>query len=178
MCRVDQHVVPDSCLPARAYGPAHRAATAIAAGDRAEAWFQIRYRSAASGTQGAGIVVRRFAESTLFGLYEVNGPTDQEAVSVYQAVQRNRRQIVEWEGRFGVRADGTSGQQNLVAAAVSTYEASIGDPTLVTLLDPAKGALLAWRHALCKLNSKVIIGASVGGSAGSAANDQAWSRAA
>lgn len=37
---------------------------------------------------------------------------------------------------------------------------------------------IAWRHALCKLNSIVIIGASVGGSAGSAANYQAWSRAA
>lgn len=37
---------------------------------------------------------------------------------------------------------------------------------------------IAWRHALCKLHSIVIIGASVGGSAGSAANYQAWSRAA
>ncbi len=47
---------------------------AITAGDRAEAWYQIRYQS--NNSPFPGLIARRLADGTLFGLYPATGMTE------------------------------------------------------------------------------------------------------
>ena len=121
---------------------------ALAAGDRAEAWFQIRYainylgRKVSQGialntvpprpggtseqdmfNQGIdkGWAKRRFAESQLFGLYDdASNVQLPEAKQVFQMLERHRSDIVNYEKTYGVTPDGSAPTRgNQVAAAAS-----------------------------------------------------------
>lgn len=57
---------------------------AILDGNRAEAWYQIRYQSNGGSSVGQGIANRRYRESDMFGLYD-NAPLGEaEARQVYR----------------------------------------------------------------------------------------------
>ena len=79
-------------------------------GDRAEAWFQIRYDSNGGASQRVGIAKRRFYESSLFGLSaDLSNPTVPEAQGAYQLLTRKRSEIMAYEALWGLNPDGTVG---------------------------------------------------------------------
>ncbi|PYV83767.1 MAG: hypothetical protein DMG05_25540, partial [Acidobacteria bacterium] len=72
---------------------------ALKDGNRAEAWFEIRYRSNADGQHAS----RRYQESDLFSLYD--GPTGfptsvDEAIQVVRMFRRHQNDIETYEGSF------------------------------------------------------------------------------
>ncbi|CTP92000.1 hemolysin related protein [Xanthomonas translucens pv. poae] len=84
---------------------------AVAAGDRAEAWFEMRYNAwGSNATAEAGLRKRRVMESELFGLYnDPNNVTAEEALSTYRTYQQHRDRINPDETRWGVDVDGNPG---------------------------------------------------------------------
>ncbi len=65
--------------------------TAIEEGNRAEAWFQIRYGSNGGSSASDGIAKRRYYESELFGVFANNNtPTVKEAKDFYRVWQENK----------------------------------------------------------------------------------------
>ncbi len=100
---------------------------ALLDGDRAEAWYQIRYVS--NGDQLPGIAKRRYQESELFGLYDnpagISGTS--EAASAYRMYSKHRAEIFTYEARYGERPDGGAGSQgNMINAANIDYPTSVG----------------------------------------------------
>jgi Ca2+-binding RTX toxin-like protein len=77
--------------------------SAIRNGNRAEAWFQIRYASNADLIQSK----RRYAESTLFGLYQNPASvSEDEAESAYRMFQSHRDAIFRYEQQWEVGTRG------------------------------------------------------------------------
>ena len=127
---------------------------AIRDGNRAEAWFQIRYN--ALGTQDPrfvnGIAKRRYLESQIFGLYDdPNNVTAAEATSVFKMLQRHRKEIYDHEARFGEKFDGANGTRNMIAEgnADSNYSLVLDSfglqkiDTINQALDHGKSVLLS-----------------------------------
>ncbi|WP_439605021.1 hypothetical protein, partial [Shinella sp.] len=78
-------------------GPKLKAA--ILAGDRAEAWYEIRYNSNGSGH--AGIANRRYVEAEQFKLFASEGTaTTAEALDAGRMYAAHREKILSYEGRF------------------------------------------------------------------------------
>lgn len=122
-------------------------------GDRAEAWFQIRYESNSASQAAnirAGLAKRRFAEAQYIGPFaDPANPTPNEVHNVFLMLQKHREAIMSYEGKFGVPPNGlaaTSGNRIAMANAdlgAAVAFAGIGQiPTLVEALNPAKAALL------------------------------------
>ncbi len=149
------------------YSPSLR--NAIASGDRAEAWFQIRYDSnklakhyltgtltaeetAANGSftkgEDRGVAKRHFVEADVFGLYQdSNNVTLTEAKQAYQMLQKHREYIFKYEAGYGQTPDGLTGTRgDMIFAAnnSSTIVMNIvGVSTLLESFDPAKLVILA-----------------------------------
>lgn len=92
---------------------------AIQNGDRAEAWYEIRY-SSNSASQAAnirdGIAKRRYYEADTFGLFDEETPdNDLDAKGAFRTYTRHRVQIDAYDAQFGAQ----------VAAAISDYNTSI-----------------------------------------------------
>ena len=105
-------------------------------GDRAEAWYQIRYNSDYEPPNLAtGIAKRRYYESQVFGLYDnPNSLTVEDAAQVYQMFSLHRGTILAYEQHFGGE----------VAAANSDYQLTGSNQvqTLTQSLDPAAGVIV------------------------------------
>ncbi len=72
--------------------------SAVINGDRAEAWFQIRYDSNGGASRGIGIAKRRILESELFSLHKnPTSVTESEARDVFAMVQRHHDFILTEE---------------------------------------------------------------------------------
>jgi GH24 family phage-related lysozyme (muramidase) len=79
---------------------------AVADGQRAEGWFQIRYNSNGGAARGEGIAARRACEGSLFGLYE--SPTSvstAEAQAVLGSVAQHRGHLDGEEKAFPKAVD-------------------------------------------------------------------------
>ena len=75
----------------------------ILTGNRAAAWYEIRYNSNGGSSASAGIATRRFYESTLFGLYaDPSNPTLTESMQAYQVLQQHRQEILAYEAQYGL----------------------------------------------------------------------------
>ncbi|MEE9654214.1 hypothetical protein V4836_08600 [Kluyvera ascorbata] len=104
-------------------GPSLR--EAIRQGNRAEAWFEIRYNSNSirqSANIRAGIAKRRFMESQVFGLYD--NPQEvsaAEAKNIFRMLQNHRQKIMEYETEFGHAPDTDSPTNDRIAAANHDY---------------------------------------------------------
>lgn len=103
-----------------------RLSLALKSGNRAEAWFQIRYGSSDHGKNGLGVVARRYVDSQLFGLYaSPDAPTEAEAIQAYQMLTYHRAQIVGYEQQFGSNPYGSDPYgipaASQIAAANRTY---------------------------------------------------------
>jgi GH24 family phage-related lysozyme (muramidase) len=89
---------------------------AIQTGNRAEAWYQIRYGTnsdSQSDSVKVGLAKRRYFESQMFGLYDdQNGSvaTKDEAKKIYKMLTEHRLDILKYEGEwYGKGPDGSSG---------------------------------------------------------------------
>lgn len=128
--------------------------SAIRAGNRAEAWFQIRYKSLGDADPKFvyGIAKRRYVESQLFGLYDVPGsPTSStDAKSIYAMLTKHRQEILLYESKYGVPPDVTSAIRNTIALANSDprFSAPTTTQKLVDALTPARDAVVAWTKSL------------------------------
>jgi len=131
----------------------HALLDAIDIGDRAEAWYQLRYNCWGSNTQyEAGLRKRRLVEAQVLGLYD--DPADvapDEARSVFRMVTQHRDAIQAVERRYGETLDGQAGLRDLRAMANRDYPGVTGAfglvPTLRASLEPARLALLAQLRA-------------------------------
>jgi Ca2+-binding RTX toxin-like protein/GH24 family phage-related lysozyme (muramidase) len=126
---------------------------AIRDGNRAEAWFHIRYNSLGKIDQYVnGKAKARYLQSEVFGLYDdYNNVGTIEARSVFQMFQRHRKEIYDYENTYGERFDGRNGTRNMVSEGNNNanYQMVINFfllgsiDTINQALDSAKTALLA-----------------------------------
>ena len=104
-------------------GPSLR--EAIRQGNRAEAWFEIRYNSNSTRQSAkirSGIAKRRFMESQVFGLYD--NPQEvsaAEAKNIFRMLQNHRQTIMDYEAAFGHAPDTDSPTNDRIAAANHDY---------------------------------------------------------
>lgn len=126
----------------------HPVIDAIRDGDRAEAWYQLRYNC--WGTRAdmeGGLRKRRFAESEVFGLYDDPGnvPVD-DAANVYRMYRRRSAEIDRVERVFGVAMDGTEARPNRIAQANRDYPAVVADygavRTIADAMAPARTVMI------------------------------------
>lgn len=119
---------------------------AVRDGDRAEAWYQLRYQSWGSNSAAQkGLRKARFMEAQAFGLYDDASKVMQtEAENIYKMFQKHRDDIQSIETRWGVSLEGASADKshNVIAmgnkdyAQLTLVHGSI--PTIVEALEPAK----------------------------------------
>ncbi len=84
--------------------------TAIDNGDRAEAWYQIRYNAQTAIPEFQhGIANRRYAEAETFGLYDRENISLAEAKSVLQVFTKHKSDIETYETNFPVPSDSEHG---------------------------------------------------------------------
>jgi len=134
--------------PAR-NNPEHPIMDALREGNRAEAWFQMRYNcwgSAEAKFEG-GLRKRRFAEAHVFGLYDDPGNVSpEEARSVAQMHGLHRDEINRVEGAHGVSIGGDQAKRNRIAEANRDYPAIVREygsiQNIAESLEPARLALL------------------------------------
>lgn len=112
--------------------PEHAIMDAIRDGDRAEAWFQMRYNCWGGNNDAeAGLRKRRFAEAarSIFGMYHLH-----------------RDEIDRVERGFGVPVDGEVAQRNRIAQANRDYPALVNEygnvPNIADALAPARVVFL------------------------------------
>lgn len=97
--------------------------TAINAGDRAEAWFEIRYNSNGGESRNRGIAKRRYIESETFGLYAQSTPpasfqpTEEDSLKIFRMFNKHERRINHEENEFG--AGGTNDATGLANADIA-----------------------------------------------------------
>lgn len=128
-------------------GKEHPVMSAIREGDRAEAWYQLRYNCWGTRVEAeGGLRKRRFAEAQVFGLYD--DPTNvsaDEARNVVAMFNRHKSEIDRVEDRFGDSLDAPPAKPNRIAQANRDYPeltALYGRvPTLEAALAPARRAL-------------------------------------
>lgn len=147
-------------------GPGLR--NAIEMGNRAEAWFEIRYGSNSANQPDNirdGIAKRRYYEAEIFGLYDnPNNVSVAEAKQVLQMYTRHRDAIADYEARFGVGLDGQVGAVNNIDRANNDYGLSVFDgvDTLAQALKPARD-LFVYNYVTAKgyttdINGEVLVG--------------------
>jgi hypothetical protein len=77
---------------------------ALASGNRAQVWFEIRYGS--NGNQRAGLAARHYHDSQLFGLFSnPTSPSEPEVLQAYEMLTANRKTIITYEAIYGVDPD-------------------------------------------------------------------------
>lgn len=127
----------------------HPLMDALAAGDRVEAWFQLRYNCWGKATDlESGLRKRRLMEATVFGLYDDHAHIGiDEARRVCQMAERHRNEINLVEQRFGQTLAGVEGQRDLIAQANRDYPGIVSTwgevPTIREALAPAQAVLQA-----------------------------------
>ncbi|MFB6259422.1 MAG: hypothetical protein ABEK42_01695, partial [Thiohalorhabdaceae bacterium] len=119
---------------------------ALADGNRAEAWYEIRYNSNAGALSAdppniaEGIATRRYAESALFGLTDGDSPTKAEALETYRTFTQHRDTILAYEERY---RDEVSDAQALIDGAANRGGASLSVPTAQEAFQDARDKLVA-----------------------------------
>lgn len=127
----------------------HPLMAALAAGDRAEAWFQWRYNCWGHAADlEAGLRKRRLMEAAVFGLYDDPAHVGvDEARRVCGMVERHSGEINQVEQRFGQTLAGIEGQRDLIVQANRDYPGIVSTwgevPTIREALAPAHAALRA-----------------------------------
>ena len=127
----------------------HPLLEAVARGDRAEAWFQLRYNCWGNASDlEAGLRKRRLVESLVFGLYDdaTQVPLE-EARHVQQVIERHRDDINRIEQRFGQTLAGIEGQRDLIAQANRDYPGIVSTWGEVPTIREAMGPALRVLHA-------------------------------
>ncbi|MEL7030129.1 MAG: calcium-binding protein, partial [Pseudomonadota bacterium] len=108
---------------------------AVEDGDRAEAWFEIRYNTNGGASRSTGIAKRRYVESHLHSLYddvEADGSVSElQALQVFRMFTKHENRILQEEDLFGDPAGDAIGdlgaiesRSGLELGAVEAREAS------------------------------------------------------
>lgn len=88
-------------------GPKLKAA--IESGDRAEAWYEIRYNSNGGESAGTGLANRRYVEAETFGLFDRDGrATFAEAIQAGQMLARHHQTVLAYEASYDADAAGVT----------------------------------------------------------------------
>ncbi|MEM1103464.1 MAG: calcium-binding protein [Pseudomonadota bacterium] len=133
---------------------------AIDAGDRAEAWFEIRYNTNGGTSRSLGIAKRRYVESHIHSLYadvtpDADDVSELEALQIFRMFTKHENRILQEEGAFGDPAGAAPGDVAVISArtgadlgAVQGRGASFAlaqDELVETyaVLDPQEAAQLA-----------------------------------
>ena len=118
---------------------------ALQTGNRAEAWFEIRYGSNGGSSQSPGIAKRRFVESQVFGLYDTGAPSADAAKAVFSMLAKNRDVILTYDSQYGAPPDGSASTRNMIAEANNdaNLRAITTTQNLVNALTPARDAFIA-----------------------------------
>lgn len=133
---------------------AHPVVDALQEGDRAEAWFQLRYNCwGLRPDMEGGLRKRRFAESEIFGLFKDHTDVPvEDAAKVYTMYRENRAEIERVERRFGVTIDGVEARPNRIAQANRDYPDIIAMygpvSTISESLAPARSVLIGHLRTL------------------------------
>ncbi|MCL2831455.1 MAG: hypothetical protein FWD77_12090, partial [Betaproteobacteria bacterium] len=125
---------------------------ALATGNRAEAWYEIRCNSNEGGSRSPGIAKRRYLEAEFFGLYEnpSQPPSLAEVNQIYAMLQNHRSEIERNENAFGVHFDNTNSTRNMIAEGNQNFAAILNNlglvdqnriPTINEAFTPAYNAL-------------------------------------
>ena len=125
-------------------------ARALRDGNRAEAWYEIRYGWANNDVRyNDGWAKRRYAEAAVFGLYDdpANMRLD-EAQGTFRMLQLHRDIIEQREGLYGVRFNDAVGTNNMIPRGNTDYGVVFTalNTSILAInqaLDPAKNVLLA-----------------------------------
>jgi len=122
-------------------------------GNRAEAWYQIRYGwNDNNPTYNNGWAKRHYMESAVFGLYDNPANVDLvEAKKVFQTLQLHRDRITTRENTYGQNMDGTGGSRWIATGnSEPAYQLVYNEitptpsiPTIVEALDPALDVIVA-----------------------------------
>lgn len=101
----------------------HPLLDALPEGDRAAAWYQLRYNCWGSREDmEGGLRKRRFAESEVLGLYDDPANVSvKEAAGVYAMYRTHRLEIDRVERAFGEAIDGTRARPDRIAQANRDY---------------------------------------------------------
>ncbi len=136
---------------------------AIRTGDRAEAWYQIRYQSNGGGGL-AGIAVRRFRESNLFGLYDSeNGTTLEESLSVQRMYTRSRVEIAAYESRWLASSQAQLGQEAApISNATAIARAFLTDAYVTSQSWIQNKPVIGGEVLVAELSSLAIVGSTRG----------------
>ena len=78
---------------------------ALASGNRAEAWYEIRYNSNNGRSASIGIANRRYRESNLLGLYDAGPLNPDLAKQIVQMYTLHRWNIAQYEREYPPTAD-------------------------------------------------------------------------
>jgi Ca2+-binding RTX toxin-like protein len=108
--------------------------SALSIGNRADAWFQIRYKS--NGNQQPGIAKRRYYDAQIFGLFSnPSKPSDTEVLQAYQMLTANRQTIIAYEATYGVDPDSAAPavNGNRIAQANDNFHLSGTNSQVLTL---------------------------------------------
>lgn len=151
--------------------------TAVQNGDRAEAWFQIRYNAQTNiAADKLGIANARYMESDLFGLYNDPANVNQnDALDVYKMWTKHHDQILNYENTY----DPTNPNANSLPIDIELQpaatllqnaygEGQTFDPTHIFLADDTAGTAVDLR-CIPAGNNLLLAGAgsdSLYGSAG------------
>lgn len=101
---------------------------AVNAGDRAEAWFQIRYNAQTSNPIFVdGIAKRRYYESEIFSLYDSSTLEEAQAKQIYAMYNRHHDDILNYEDTYNIQIDKANNDFHLADnnAKVKTLENSL-----------------------------------------------------
>lgn len=126
----------------------HPLMDAIREGDRAEAWYQLRYECwGTERSAEAGLRKRRFAEAEIFGLYDDPAHVSRaEAGRVYDMYKKHLPEIERVERRFGMTVGGVEAQHNRIKQANRDYPGVVEQygevQTIASSLGPARATLL------------------------------------
>jgi trimeric autotransporter adhesin len=126
--------------------------SAIAASNRAEAWFEIRYNTNPTSPDSGGIAKRRYYEAQTLGLYDrvAGAPTADDAKQIYAMLtKQGRRDLVsQYEALYGTVPDSTTSNvpSRRIGAANTDYALTGADQvqTLTSALQPARDAFVVW----------------------------------
>lgn len=132
---------------------------AVTNGDRAEAWYEIRYNSNSAGQAANirdGIAKRRYFEADTFGLYNVAAANnDEDAKGAFRTYTRHRAAIDSYDSQFGAQ----------VALANSAYNTTIVQ-TRQAWFQPARVHLTATYGQGINITGDILVGEHDGTTSG------------
>jgi|WetSurMetagenome_2_1015567.scaffolds.fasta_scaffold00114_39 hypothetical protein len=124
--------------------------------NRAEAWFQIRYKGHMGEKDGPGQSCRHYREADLFGLYiNPDNISLDEAKQTYRMLQRHKDEINAYEKLHGPGGSVRNSRKR-TGFEEANYNGAKGAKTIAESFAPAKEVLLAGIQEQYKDNPKLV----------------------